>query len=159
MFFVPLQCHSLFPYPLNSNPVTSTKFLLDSLSISSIPLLYPLLPTLHHPHFIPCPILLTPTPISLTPPQPCLIHFPIPINSISALLPYCKFQPFCSDPSGPFSQLTQLPLPQMPPTETCITGQIIAYGFVFHPGAFCRSSFNLLDLVVVGVSLASFIVQ
>lgn len=34
--------------------------------------------------------------------------------------------------------------------------QIITYGLVFHKGSFCRSLFNILDLVVVAVSLISF---
>ena len=34
--------------------------------------------------------------------------------------------------------------------------KVIAYGFILHPGSFCRSAFNLLDLLVVGVSLISF---
>uniref|UniRef100_A0A1Q3G4E2 Voltage-dependent L-type calcium channel subunit alpha n=2 Tax=Culex tarsalis TaxID=7177 RepID=A0A1Q3G4E2_CULTA len=33
--------------------------------------------------------------------------------------------------------------------------KLISYGFVFHEGAFCRSAFNLLDLLVVCVSLIS----
>ncbi|KAL9928146.1 muscle calcium channel subunit alpha-1-like isoform 1-T2 [Glossina fuscipes fuscipes] len=33
--------------------------------------------------------------------------------------------------------------------------KLIAYGFVLHDGAFCRSAFNLLDLLVVCVSLVS----
>ncbi|XP_059609825.1 muscle calcium channel subunit alpha-1 isoform X5 [Phlebotomus argentipes] len=33
--------------------------------------------------------------------------------------------------------------------------KLISYGFVFHKGAFCRSAFNLLDLLVVCVSLIS----
>lgn len=34
--------------------------------------------------------------------------------------------------------------------------KVIAYGMVLHKGAFCRSAFNLLDLLVVCVSLISF---
>ncbi|KAF6033848.1 hypothetical protein EB796_007846 [Bugula neritina] len=37
--------------------------------------------------------------------------------------------------------------------------KIVAYGVVFHKGAFCRSLFNLLDLLVVVVSLVSFGIQ
>uniref|UniRef100_A0A1B6BZP2 Voltage-dependent L-type calcium channel subunit alpha n=1 Tax=Clastoptera arizonana TaxID=38151 RepID=A0A1B6BZP2_9HEMI len=37
--------------------------------------------------------------------------------------------------------------------EICL--KMISYGFVLHDGAFCRSSFNLLDLLVVCVSLVS----
>ncbi|XP_059469831.1 muscle calcium channel subunit alpha-1 isoform X4 [Neocloeon triangulifer] len=33
--------------------------------------------------------------------------------------------------------------------------KMISYGFILHDGAFCRSSFNLLDLLVVCVSLIS----
>jgi voltage-dependent calcium channel L type alpha-1D len=33
--------------------------------------------------------------------------------------------------------------------------KVISYGFLFHNGAFCRSAFNLLDLLVVCVSLIS----
>ena len=35
--------------------------------------------------------------------------------------------------------------------------KIIAYGFLLHPGSFCRSGFNLLDIAVVAVSLISFV--
>ncbi|XP_047735515.1 voltage-dependent calcium channel type D subunit alpha-1 [Hyalella azteca] len=38
--------------------------------------------------------------------------------------------------------------------EICL--KTITYGFVLHDGAFCRSAFNLLDLLVVAVSLISF---
>uniref|UniRef100_A0A8C2X8S7 Voltage-dependent L-type calcium channel subunit alpha n=1 Tax=Cyclopterus lumpus TaxID=8103 RepID=A0A8C2X8S7_CYCLU len=34
--------------------------------------------------------------------------------------------------------------------------KMTVYGAVLHSGSFCRNAFNLLDLVVVGVSLASF---
>ena len=34
--------------------------------------------------------------------------------------------------------------------------QVTAYGMVLHKGAFCRSVFNLLDLLVVTVALVSF---
>ncbi|XP_023340259.1 muscle calcium channel subunit alpha-1, partial [Eurytemora carolleeae] len=37
------------------------------------------------------------------------------------------------------------------------TLKIIAYGFVLHKGSFCRNGFNLLDLLVVAVSLISFV--
>ncbi|XP_071438805.1 muscle calcium channel subunit alpha-1 isoform X3 [Hetaerina americana] len=37
--------------------------------------------------------------------------------------------------------------------EICL--KMISYGFVLHEGAFCRSAFNLLDLLVVCVSLIS----
>merc|ERR1719431_2250494 len=33
--------------------------------------------------------------------------------------------------------------------------KLITYGFLFHQGAFCRSPFNCLDIVVVSVSLIS----
>ncbi|XP_065351464.1 muscle calcium channel subunit alpha-1 isoform X1 [Cloeon dipterum] len=36
-----------------------------------------------------------------------------------------------------------------------LTLKMISYGFILHEGAFCRSSFNLLDLLVVCVSLIS----
>merc|ERR1719312_2371778 len=35
------------------------------------------------------------------------------------------------------------------------TLKLISYGLLFHPGAFCRSAFNCLDIVVVSVSLIS----
>merc|ERR1719188_599194 len=38
--------------------------------------------------------------------------------------------------------------------EVCL--KVISYGFILHPGAFCRAGFNLLDLLVVAVSLISF---
>ena len=34
--------------------------------------------------------------------------------------------------------------------------QMTAFGAFLHKGAFCRNYFNLLDLLVVGVSLVSF---
>jgi hypothetical protein len=33
------------------------------------------------------------------------------------------------------------------------------YGAVLHTGSFCRNAFNLLDLLVVSVSLMSFFLQ
>ncbi|KAH8030755.1 hypothetical protein HPB51_011595 [Rhipicephalus microplus] len=36
------------------------------------------------------------------------------------------------------------------------TTQVIAYGVILHKGSFCRSYFNLLDVLVVCVSLISF---
>jgi hypothetical protein len=33
--------------------------------------------------------------------------------------------------------------------------KLISYGFLLHDGAFCRSAFNLLDILVVNVSLIS----
>ncbi|XP_035739036.1 muscle calcium channel subunit alpha-1-like isoform X3 [Vespa mandarinia] len=39
--------------------------------------------------------------------------------------------------------------------EICL--KMISYGFVIHDGAFCRSAFNLLDLLVVCVSLVSIV--
>lgn len=33
--------------------------------------------------------------------------------------------------------------------------KLISYGFILHKGAFCRSAFNLLDLLVVCVSLVA----
>ncbi|CAL8071395.1 unnamed protein product [Orchesella dallaii] len=38
--------------------------------------------------------------------------------------------------------------------EICL--KMVSFGFVLHEGAFCRSAFNLLDLLVVCVSLVSF---
>nr|AEJ87267.1 voltage operated calcium channel Cav1A [Dugesia japonica] len=40
-----------------------------------------------------------------------------------------------------------------------ITLKMIAYGFLLHPGAFCRNTFNLLDLLVVFVALVSFTIE
>ncbi|XP_055343397.1 voltage-dependent L-type calcium channel subunit alpha-1D-like [Paramacrobiotus metropolitanus] len=34
--------------------------------------------------------------------------------------------------------------------------KIVAYGFILHPGSFCRSWFNILDLLVVILSLVSY---
>ena len=36
-----------------------------------------------------------------------------------------------------------------------IVVKVVAYGAVFHPGAYCRSPANILDLLVVSVSLIS----
>lgn len=33
--------------------------------------------------------------------------------------------------------------------------QMTVYGAFMHKGSFCRNSFNILDLIVVGVSLLS----
>ncbi|KAH3892449.1 hypothetical protein DPMN_016567, partial [Dreissena polymorpha] len=37
--------------------------------------------------------------------------------------------------------------------------KILTYGLVLHKGSFCRSFFNILDLLVVGVSLVSFVLD
>uniref|UniRef100_T1E1N8 Voltage-dependent L-type calcium channel subunit alpha n=1 Tax=Cupiennius salei TaxID=6928 RepID=T1E1N8_CUPSA len=37
-----------------------------------------------------------------------------------------------------------------------ITLKAITYGLIFHKGSFCRSAFNILDILVVSVSLISF---
>ncbi|KAL5014501.1 hypothetical protein ScPMuIL_008771, partial [Solemya velum] len=37
--------------------------------------------------------------------------------------------------------------------------KIVTYGLVLHEGSFCRSFFNILDLLVVGVSLISFVLK
>lgn len=37
--------------------------------------------------------------------------------------------------------------------------QMTAFGAFLHKGSFCRNWFNLLDLLVVGVSLISFGIQ
>ncbi len=37
--------------------------------------------------------------------------------------------------------------------------QVTAYGMVLHKGSFCRSLFNLLDLLVVAVALISFVLK
>ncbi len=41
----------------------------------------------------------------------------------------------------------------------CLFCQMTTYGAFLHKGAFCRNYFNLLDLLVVGVSLVSFGIQ
>jgi voltage-dependent calcium channel L type alpha-1D len=41
--------------------------------------------------------------------------------------------------------------------EICL--KMISYGFVLHNGAFCRSAFNLLDLLVVFVSLIAMFIR
>ena len=35
--------------------------------------------------------------------------------------------------------------------------KIVSYGLILHPGAFCRNRFNILDMVVVAVSLTSMV--
>ncbi|XP_064631937.1 muscle calcium channel subunit alpha-1-like isoform X8 [Lineus longissimus] len=40
-----------------------------------------------------------------------------------------------------------------------ITFKVIAYGLVLHKGSFCRSLFNILDMIVVLVSLISFVLN
>ncbi|VDP03539.1 unnamed protein product [Soboliphyme baturini] len=37
-----------------------------------------------------------------------------------------------------------------------ISLKVLVYGLVLHKGSFCRNAFNLLDMLVVGVSLTSF---
>lgn len=58
-----------------------------------------------------------------------------------------------SIPTSPFDPqiwaLTLLPL----------TPQMMVFGAFLHQGSFCRSWFNLLDLLVVSVSLISFGIQ
>ncbi|CAF2035689.1 unnamed protein product [Rotaria magnacalcarata] len=41
--------------------------------------------------------------------------------------------------------------------EICL--KVISYGLIFHPGAFCRNRFNILDIVVVAVSLTSMVIK
>ncbi|XP_049844102.1 muscle calcium channel subunit alpha-1-like isoform X6 [Schistocerca gregaria] len=41
--------------------------------------------------------------------------------------------------------------------EICL--KMVSYGFILHDGAFCRSAFNLLDLLVVCVSLVAMFVK
>jgi hypothetical protein len=36
---------------------------------------------------------------------------------------------------------------------------MISYGFILHDGAFCRSAFNLLDMLVVFVSLIAMFIR
>uniref|UniRef100_F1KQB4 Voltage-dependent L-type calcium channel subunit alpha n=2 Tax=Ascaris TaxID=6251 RepID=F1KQB4_ASCSU len=40
-----------------------------------------------------------------------------------------------------------------------ITLKVVVYGLVFHKGSFCRNAFNLLDILVVAVSLVSFVLK
>ncbi|EFO93645.1 CRE-EGL-19 protein [Caenorhabditis remanei] len=40
-----------------------------------------------------------------------------------------------------------------------ITLKVIVFGLVFHKGSFCRNAFNLLDILVVAVSLTSFVLR
>lgn len=40
-----------------------------------------------------------------------------------------------------------------------ITLKVVVYGLVFHKGSFCRNAFNLLDILVVAVSLISFVLK
>lgn len=37
--------------------------------------------------------------------------------------------------------------------------KVVSYGLILHPGAFCRNRFNILDIVVVAVSLISMVVR
>ncbi|KAG1664655.1 Muscle calcium channel subunit alpha-1 [Nymphon striatum] len=46
-----------------------------------------------------------------------------------------------------------------PLNSTSPRNQVISYGLVVHKGSFCRSYFNLLDLLVVCVSLISFVID
>lgn len=40
-----------------------------------------------------------------------------------------------------------------------ITLKVVVLGLVMHKGAFCRNAFNLLDILVVAVSLISFVLK
>ncbi|VDN01667.1 unnamed protein product [Thelazia callipaeda] len=40
-----------------------------------------------------------------------------------------------------------------------ITLKVVVYGLIFHKGSFCRNAFNLLDILVVAVSLVSFVLK
>uniref|UniRef100_A0A7E4W8C3 Voltage-dependent L-type calcium channel subunit alpha n=1 Tax=Panagrellus redivivus TaxID=6233 RepID=A0A7E4W8C3_PANRE len=40
-----------------------------------------------------------------------------------------------------------------------ITLKVVVLGLVFHKGSFCRNAFNLLDILVVAVSLISFVLK
>ncbi|VDO45409.1 unnamed protein product [Haemonchus placei] len=40
-----------------------------------------------------------------------------------------------------------------------ITLKVVVFGLVFHKGSFCRNAFNLLDILVVAVSLVSFVLK
>lgn len=40
-----------------------------------------------------------------------------------------------------------------------ITLKVVVYGLAFHKGSFCRNAFNLLDILVVAVSLISFVLK
>ena len=37
--------------------------------------------------------------------------------------------------------------------------QVVSYGLILHQGAFCRNRFNILDIVVVSVSLISMVIK
>ncbi|CAF3322654.1 unnamed protein product [Rotaria socialis] len=37
--------------------------------------------------------------------------------------------------------------------------KVVSYGLILHPGSFCRNRFNILDLVVVSVSLTSMVIK
>ena len=52
--------------------------------------------------------------------------------------------------------LGQVPLT---PASLCASLQMTAYGAFLHKGSFCRNYFNILDLLVVSVSLISFGIQ
>ncbi|CAJ0933163.1 unnamed protein product, partial [Mesorhabditis belari] len=40
-----------------------------------------------------------------------------------------------------------------------ISLKVVVFGFVLHKGSFCRNAFNLLDILVVAVSIISFIIK
>lgn len=41
--------------------------------------------------------------------------------------------------------------------EICL--KVVSYGLLLHPGAFCRNRFNILDIMVVSVSLISMVIK
>ena len=42
---------------------------------------------------------------------------------------------------------------------TALRFQVVSYGLILHPGALCRNRFNILDIVVVSVSLISMVIK
>jgi hypothetical protein len=42
-------------------------------------------------------------------------------------------------------------------TTSFVCFQVVSYGFILHEGSFCRSSFNLLDMLVVAVSILAIV--
>uniref|UniRef100_A0A8C7TN08 Voltage-dependent L-type calcium channel subunit alpha n=1 Tax=Oncorhynchus mykiss TaxID=8022 RepID=A0A8C7TN08_ONCMY len=70
------------------------------------------------------------------------------------------------DPIDPMSFRNQVPTDMVYVSTSLVIFSILppllqmtVYGAIMHPGSFCRNSFNILDLIVVSVSLLSMLME
>uniref|UniRef100_A0A8C4QAD1 Voltage-dependent L-type calcium channel subunit alpha n=1 Tax=Eptatretus burgeri TaxID=7764 RepID=A0A8C4QAD1_EPTBU len=90
-----------------------------------------------------------------------VIHHHIFTNFILAMIMLSSVSLAAEDPVRSNTSFRNMVTPLLTYTETVLIMlfiylQVIAYGAFLHKGSFCRNYFNLLDLLVVGVSLLSF---